>query len=495
MTQVSFFRKYTTEQTFEKIVEYQTICQMWKHSVDQYADNIALCDVSSKVTYSELEKKASLVRGLLKKNGLEMGQFVGVLYTNSIDCVVAYLGIVTYGCVAVLLPPQLDEKTLFGCSLKYSLKAIFTGSLKEKLGILKQMNPTCKVLHIEDKAEPVEMSQVNADSPAAVLFTGGTTGKSKGALLSHKAVVTGTRFGCYGYHDVFEEKYFLVLPLTHVFGLIRNLMTSLYTGSTLWICKNNKDMFKEMAIFEPTILVLVPALAEMALNLSKQFGKNLVPQSVKYIICGAATVKPYLVKEYKKIGITLFPGYGLTESANLVSGNPECEKHPESVGFVYPGIETKVVNGELWLKGPNMMTCYVGESEEMSSSYEDGWFKTGDIVRFDEQNLMYIVGRIKEMIVLPTGMNVFPAVIEDEFNKLDCIQDCLVYEKDGCLTLEVLPRQSELTAVQDVESFIKAQVESVNKNLASHEKISNVVIRTTDFLRSPSMKILRNQNK
>ena len=98
-------------------------------------------------------------------------------------------------------------------------------------------------------------------------------GKNKGALLSNQAVMRGVKNGCYGTYDVFGLKYLLVLPLTHVFGLIRNLLTSLYTGSTLFICKNNKDMFRDIAMFQPNILVLVPALAEMALNLSKQFNK------------------------------------------------------------------------------------------------------------------------------------------------------------------------------------------------------------------------------
>src|SRR5699024_4929978 len=117
--------------------------------------------------------------------------------------------------------------------------------------------------------------------------------------------------------------------LTHVFGLIRNLMTSLYTGSTLFICRNNKDMFKDIAVFRPDILVLVPALAEMALGLSKQFGRNMLGDSLKTIICGAAFVPPYLIAEYKKLGVSLFPGYGLTESANLVSGNAETETKPD----------------------------------------------------------------------------------------------------------------------------------------------------------------------
>ena len=184
----------------------------------------------------------------------------------------------------------------------------------------------------DERAEqPFPVVCCDREDPCAVLFTGGTTGKSKGALLSHRALMAGTKNGCYGIRSVFGQRYFLVLPLTHVFGLIRNLMTSLYTGSTLYICRDTKNMFREMAAFRPTILVLVPALAEMALNLSRQFGRNLLGEEMKTIICGAAFVPPYLIREYKKLGISLFPGYGLTESANLVSGNPTPLEKPESV--------------------------------------------------------------------------------------------------------------------------------------------------------------------
>ena len=111
-------------------------------------------------------------------------------------------------------------------------------------------------------------------------------------------------------------------------------------------------MFRDIAMFRPTIMVVVPALAEMALNLSKKFGKNMLGDSLKTIICGAAAVPPYLIREYKNVfDIDILPGYGLTESANLVSGNPENLNKPESVGLLYPNQQVKVVDGELRLKG------------------------------------------------------------------------------------------------------------------------------------------------
>ena len=276
-------------------------------------------------------------------------------------------------------------------------------------------------------------------------------------------------------------------------------MTSLYTGSALFICRNNKDMFRDIAVFKPTILVLVPALAEMALTLSRQFGRNMLGDSMKTIICGAAPVAPYLVTEYDKLGIALLPGYGLTESANLVSGNPEALRKPGSVGFMYSGMDYKIVDGELWLKGDNMMDGYATE-EDNALAYEDGYFKTGDLVHIDEEGFLYITGRIKEIIVLSTGENVSPAELEVKFYGLDVVQDCLVYDTndDGReqLVLEVLPRMNIVKAkgIEDLYAYLKEEVAKINATLPAFERITKIVIRDTDFIRTPAMKIARNLN-
>ncbi len=500
MNNLNAFKKYTDEQTFAKIVDYESVAAMWKSAVEQYADKTAVTD-GADYTYAALDTEVARFRTVLKNSGVKAGDNVGVLAPNSIGFIKAYLAINTLGAAAVLLPAHLDAMTVFGCSMKFALKAIvFDASLEASVAFVKDKNPALPLIDTSATSDDVtEAVYPDTNSLSTVIFTGGTTGKSKGARLSNRAVMYGVKNGCYGYRDVFEQRYILVLPMTHVFGLIRNTLTSLYTGSSLYICRNPKDMFKDIAVCRPTIMIMVPALAEMALNLSKQFGRNMLGNDLKVIICGAAAVAPYLSVEYKKLGITLLPGYGLTESANLVSGNPEVEKKPSSVGLIYPGMEYKTVNGELWLKGVNMMDGYYGD-EENASAYEDGWFKTGDLVRFDEDGYLYITGRTKEIIVLSSGENVSPAEIETKFYALDCIQDCLVYdiEDEGrqLLVLEVVPRMAALKAegVENVGEYITAKINAVNQTLPAFERINKIVIRESDFVRTPAMKIARNQN-
>ena len=496
----NIFEKYTDKESFSKIVDYANVTQMWEHSVKTYPDSVAIVD-GREYTYAELDKEVAAFRTVLKSAGVCPGSLIGILCPNSIGFVKAFLAAATFGAPAVLLPAYLDNMTVFGCAMKFGMKAIvYDASLEEKVSLIKEKNPAFALIEASATADTATASvSVPSDVLCTVLFTGGTTGKSKGAKLSHRAVMAGTKNGCYGFKNVFGERYLLILPLTHVFGLIRNLMTSLYTGSALFICRNNKDMFRDIAVFKPTIMVMVPALAEMALNLSKQFGKNMLGEDMKTIICGAAAVAPYLVTEYSKIGITLLPGYGLTETANLVSGNPEALRKPESVGYIYPGMDYKIVDGELWLKGVNMMDGYVN-GEENDVAYEDGWFKTGDLVKIDEEGFLYITGRTKEIIVLSSGENVSPAEVEVKFYAIDSIQDCLVFDMEEggkqILALEVLPRMATIKAkgIEDVEAHIREEVNKVNATLPSFERINKIIIRDTDFVRTPAMKIARNLN-
>lgn len=496
------FSEYTDEQTYKQIIDYSSVSQMWENCLKKYADRVAVSDNAQEYTFAQTENETAFFRTVLLNNNIGYGDRVGIFAPNSFEFVKAYLAVTTLGVVAVLLPPHLDENAVWSICVKLDLKAlVFDASLSGKLPINKSKEAELPLINISDSASyKMPLVNVKGEDACTIIFTGGTTGKSKGAMLSNGAVMQGTKNGCYGYRDVFYQRYFLVLPLTHVFGLIRNLLTSLYTGSVLHICRNNKDMFKEIAVFKPTIIVLIPALAEMALNLSKQFNCNMLGDCLKYIICGAAAVPPYLISEYKAMGIQMLAGYGLTESANLVSGNPESDKKPESVGIPYEGQELKIVGGELWLKGRNMMMGYVGDDGDNERAYQNGWFKTGDLVRMDEDGYLYITGRTKEIIVLSTGENISPSEIETKFNSINSIQDCLVYDKNENgkqkLVLEVLPRQTVLSKIEenDKNQYLLNEINKINKALPSFMRISKIIIRDKDFIRNAAMKICRKEN-
>ena len=498
------FAKYTNKEEFEKIVDLKTVPELLKHIKDNYSGLNAIGLANGNVaTYDKLYEDINKVCGFLKENNVQKGTNIGVISPNGYEFAIFSLGIMAYGAVAVLLPIQLDENIIFGCSKKYNLKGLlYLSSLKEKTN---KLNPselllvTENILNNSYSKEFIDEG-INENDPACIIMTGGTSGKSKGAVLSHLALMTGMRNGCYGLSGFMHLTYYSLMPLTHVFGFIRNLLTSLYTGSVIYFNYDRKTMFDDFKKYAPSILVIVPALAELFLNLIKAYGLGFLGGNIKHIICGAANVPPYLILEFNKLGINFCPGYGLTEFANMVSGNPEGVKYPSSVGMLFPDQEAKVVNGELWLKGRNMLIEYYNEPEENKLAFEDGWFKTGDLVRFDENKFLYIIGRSKDVIVLSNGENVSPAYIESKINELPFIQDSLVYEdvsETGAqiLKVEVVLRDAVAKRLPIEEgklaSYVIEEVFKVNDKLLDYERFSKVVIRDKDFERTPAMKIIR----
>ena len=500
---IKIFGEFTDLEEARQLKDFTNVGAMLKFGFDNYKDEVAIVDQNRNYTYNHLNINTGYIRYKLNKMGVKFGDNVGIFFANSIEFVEAALAVMSLGCVAVVLPYHLDDKTIYGCSLKFNLKAIITNFNEEKIQFAVQTNQNLKLLEyqtrIRENIDFYPIVAANSSDSAVILFTGGTTGKSKGAVLSHKAVMSGTINGCFGSGKIMGNKYFLVLPLSHVFGFIRNMMTSIYTAGTLYICRDTKNMFREIPAFNPTIMVMVPALAEMALGVSKMAGNAIFGNSLKTIICGAAVVNPHLAKEYDKLGIKLLAGYGLTESSNLVSGNPRTLENPSSVGLAYGNQEFKIVNGELWIKGDNMLTEYYNSPEENALAFEDGYFKTGDLIKQDEDGYLYIVGRIKDVIVLSSGENIYPEELETQFCKLDCIQDCLIYtnEKSDMLILEALPRATIIKeqGITNVEEYCVGRIQEVNKSLPTYQRVSKIIIRNSDFERTPSMKIKRIKSK
>lgn len=490
------FEKYTDRKTFDKIIEIETIPKLLQSVRDNYGDLKAfgLRDGSVK-TFRELVRDVFSVCVKLKDCGVERGDYVSVLSGNNYEFVVASLAVMNYGAVAVLLPAQLPKEAILECLMNYDVKfMLFENNLVESAELFENRISIndCLDKNADDDFE-LNCEEIKKDMSACVVLTGGTTGKSKGVLLTHFNIMSGVINGCYGIPEPFHQVYYSMMPLTHVFGLIRNMLTSIYTGSLMYFNYEKPAMVKDLQAYQPTVMVIVPALAEMFLNLMKQFGDDVLGGKLKTVIAGGASVPSYITLEYAQRGINLCPGYGMTEMANMVSGNPEPTKYPDSVGMLFPGVQGKIVNEELWLRGDNLTPGYIKEDEENAKSFEDGWFKTGDLAYFDENKFLYITGRIKELIVLPNGENVSPAFIEGKFNEFAIIQDSLVFEKDGKLVVEVILRKSEILKekIEDENAAVLNILEKVNNGLRDFEKVTEISIRANDFERSPSMKILR----
>jgi len=466
---------------------------------EKWGDLPALSDTVNKVTYKQMCERIARRRALLANYGLVKGDKVAIQDNTTPDAVEMFLAVTSAGMVAINLPTQLPAQAVAGCCMKFGVKLLAVGaSFKEALeGVV----PVKMVLLSEMSDEKAPVATVDKDEPAAIFFTGGTTGAPKGAVLPHRAIMRGSLNGCYAPgRQLGCNRYAAVLPLSHVFGLIRGTISCLYTGAEWIACSNVKETIGKIPAIRPTILVAVPGMCEILMGLVKMYGKNFLGGELRYIIAGAANVPPKLINELKDLGVTVFAGYGLTEGANLTSGNTDVVERPTSVGQLYTGQEAKVVDGELWLRGDNIFLGYYGDPEKTAEVLTpDGWLKTGDLVRFDEEGYLYIVGRIKNLIILSNGENVSPESIEEPFYKCNKLKDCLVSEEEmdgrNVIAIEILPRMEEFEGKQwdEVEEYFKNLVGEVNATLPTTHRVMKVTVRKEDFKRTGTMKVSRNQ--
>jgi long-chain acyl-CoA synthetase len=249
-------------------------------------------------------------------------------------------------------------------------------------------------------------------------------------------------------------------------------------------------LFNEMMRVKPTTMIAVPGMAEIMLNIAKAKGPAVLGGRLKTIICGAAPVPERLHEEFLQFGVEVLAGYGMTETANLVSGNLSMELHPSSVGCQYPEQEMRVVDGELQVKGDMLFDGYWKDPKGTDAAFtDDGWLRTGDLARIEPDGFLYIVGRIKNLIILGNGENVSPEEIEAFYYRSDLIRDCLcsecVINGKAAIQLEVLPNPGV------TDEAVMTETGRIGKELPSYMQPAKIVLRHEEFEKSPSMKIIR----
>lgn len=496
-----YFEDMLPAQELEQLKYIPTIPEYLTWIEDKWHDLPALSDTVNTYTYAQMCDAVARKRALLNSSGLEKGDKVAILDNASPEAVEMFLAVTSAGYVAIILPSQLPEQAVIGCCLKFNVKLLAYGRTFDKIAEL----VPCRILELSRSADspasvdglsPAPAAAVSPDDPAAIFFTGGTTGAPKGAVLPHRAIMRGALNGCYGPGSQLGcHRYANVLPLSHVFGLIRGTMSVLYTGG-LWVSGTDvRETLGKIPQIRPTCMVAVPGICEILMGLVKMYGKEFLGGELRFIIAGAANVPPKLIAEFDSIGISLFAGYGMTEGGNLTSGNIDVKEKPTSVGKVYPGQEVRIVDGELWMRGDNVFLGYYGDPEKTAEVLtEDGWLKTGDLTRFDEDGYMYIVGRIKNLIILSNGENVSPESLEEPFYNCDKLRDCLVREEDGVIAVEILPRMDEFkdTPWEDIEKYFRELLAQVNATLPSTHRIARMTVRKEDFKRTGTLKVSRN---
>ena len=492
----NYFVDLLPKEEYERIPYLPTMGQFVDWFTKEYADKPALSNQVDTITYKELGERVARRRAFIEGLGLPKGAHIAIWDRNSQDAIELYLAVTSAGYVVMNLPSMLPEMAVIGSCMKFDIAAIF---VREEFMPMTTKLQGVKVLPAASIAETgVPSADIDPDSTAAIFFTGGTTGQPKGAVLSHRALMRGN------YNTIFKpgpmigvHRYIALLPLSHVFGAIAGLCGCFYSGNLMFTCEDMKATIGKLPVIRPTLLVIVPGICDILAGLCKMYGPQFLG-SLKMIISGAANVPPRLTEIFTKMGVTFCFGYGLTETANLTSANADAVTHPTSIGKIYPGQETKIVDGELWVKGDNIFSGYYKDPEKTAEVLTpDGWLRTGDLCRFDEDGFLYITGRIKNLIILSNGEKVSPESLEEPFYADPCVRDAMVKEDElngqQVIAVEILPFMPafEGKPFEEVQAYMNALVAKINATLPSTHQILIVTVRTEDFKRTGSMKVAR----
>jgi len=398
------------------------------------------------------------------------------------------------------------------------------------------------------EAETIMPSEIMRAKPRGemciMLFTSGTTGSSKCVMLSERNIVACANAACESTNFSDEDVLLSVLPIHHTYELAINIAIAMY-GATVCINDSLKTVLKNLKLYKPTGLVLVPLflttfnkkiwdevkkkgmekklkMGMTASNAMRAFGIDMREKlfaeilaafggNLQKIICGGAAMEASLMKTFDALGIEVCEGYGITECSPLIAVNPYYKRKLGSVGPAVPCCDVRIdgestdekgrVIGEIIVKGENVMIGYYDNIEANLDVFtDDGWFRTGDLGYMDSDGYIYITGRKKSVIVLNNGKNVFPEEIEEYLGKIENIKECVVVGRDKgdgseiMLTAVVFPdfdAYPEDEPIDNIADDIKKQVLELNRSLPSFKQIRNIDIRKTEFEKTTTRKIKR----
>ncbi len=365
------------------------------------------------------------------------------------------------------------------------------------------------------------------ESLAAIYFTSGTSGDQKGVMLCQKNIVASFR-GATMHVDFGEDDVFLsVLPLHHAYESNCGILAVLHHGVVICFNESLKQFLPNLQLFKPTAMSLVPlitvTLFRQIMDGAKKSGKIKKLQAgmkisdllmrfnidvtdklfaevygalggrFKKAFVGGAPLNPAITKAFRQLGITLLQGYGITECAPLVAVNREHFHKDDSVGPVLPVCRVKIADGEIWVKGDNVMLGYYKNEAATAEAMEDGWFKTGDLGYIDMDGFLYITGRKKNLIILENGENISPEELEGYIINLPLVKEVVVYENEGKIIAEIYPDAdyARTEGITDLPAELRKQVEDINRGLPMYKHISDIRRRKNDFEKTTTKKIIR----
>ena len=521
------------------------------------------------ITYRTLRSDIDCLGTYFAKAGLK-GKKIAIIGENSYQWVVAYLAAVNGMSIAVPLDKELPSHEIHNLMVRAEVDAIlFSAKVEDRtldalegidgVDLRIRMNGVSVDPEVKNWETVMEEGrnalldgchqyldvEIDPDAMCALLFTSGTTGTSKGVMLSHRNIAANV-YNMSKYVKIRRPGVGLsVLPMHHTYELTCHVFTGLYQGMAIAICQGLRYVQQNLKESKATVMVGVPAVFEMMhkkvwkqaestgsagkmtfmMNLArktrmfnniKRMRKVFEPihsaigNHMELFIAGGAAINPQVIRDYEALGIPMIQGYGMTENAPIIAVNRDYYSKAESVGPPMPGTEVRIFQpdeegvGEIICKGPSVMMGYYKDPEATAEVLKDGWLYTGDFGRFDEEGFLYICGRKKNVIVTKNGKNIFPEEIEYLLLEQPYIEEVIVYgvlEKksgDTIVTAEVYPNFDAIhekfgkeLSQEKIHDIIKENVEAVNDKMTNYKRVKRIKLREIEFEKTTTRKIKR----
>ncbi len=521
----------------------------------------------TEIKYGKLRADIIALSTALVKDYGVVNEKIAVIGENSYKWFVLYMAVNTGSGIIVPLDKELPSNEIENLLKRSNAKCIIYSSKKKEVVEAVKLNLPKDIIYIEmdkDKSDNISHAyddvislgkkrvkkgdksyfdiEVDPEEFKILMFTSGTTATSKGVMLCHRNIVSNINAAV----DIFpineKDRLFSILPIHHIYEIVVTYLYATTCGSSIAICEGIKYLSKNIKETKPTVLVCVPLLVEhvckkidktleesgktnvvkglvqvttfmskVGINLKKVIFKKIhesLGGKIKYILVAAAPIRKEVIENIEGYGYIVLQGYGLTETAPLVSATRIKTRMAGTVGQaanceVRINLEEGLSEGEIMVKGSNVMLGYYEDEEATKEVIRKGWFYTGDVGYFDDTGNLHITGRCKNVIVTPNGKNIYPEEIENMINNIPFVDESLVYgsEEKGDTTISATVTLNkeylkdtygeEIPPKETLYDIIWKEIKNINAKMINYKAVKQLNIKEDSFIKTTTMKIKR----
>ena len=527
-----------------------TLGKLYDYATSLYAKKTLSVTVDGQIhyTYAEFKHKCDEISHRLSRYGIGAGDRVAILSQSHPNWTVAMFSLVAFGRVSVPILPDSSENEVTNILTHSGCKAIF---VSKKL--LSKVSEECRkamtlvidietfdiILRDDDKFTcDGRTCQPQADDLATIIYTSGTTGNAKGVMLSHRNLCKNLVIAYHAHKTSSRDVWLSILPMAHTYEMSLGVLYPMYVGAKVVYLQKPPTptlLVKALKTVKPTIMLSVPLVIEKiyrgsivptieksrTLRWMKEHTpalmywligikfKSTFGGRIKFFGIGGAKLNPEVEEFLKRAHFNYAIGYGMTECAPLICTAGVKQTHVGSTGGAAYGVDVKLMNvnpetgeGEIIVKGDNVMLGYYNDPDATDAVLRDGWFYTGDLGRIDTRGALYICGRRKNVIVTSTGKNIYPEELETRLAQFDSVGEALVLEAmrgdEPCVKAKIYPNATVLReklghapSADEVQGEVRAVVQAVNAQMPGYKHIKVVEILTEPLEKTTTQKIKR----